>query len=72
MKRRDETQPSFAHMLINKLSAVVGQCQLLEEDLPKDAEKCINRVRLIQSVANSMLEEIKAKQRSVNAIPRAG
>lgn len=75
MTKRNETsvQPidTFAHILVSKLSAIVGFCQLLQEDLPENS-KCVTRVHQIQSVANSMIDEIRTKQRSVDAIMKAG
>lgn len=75
MTRRSETklQPvrTSAHTLISKLSAIVGFCQLLQEDLPEDS-KCMDHVRKIQSVASALVDEIRAQQRSVSAISRAG
>lgn len=66
MEKRDETKsqhiPTFAHMLISKLSAIVGHCQLLKEELPRDSAG-IDRVCLIEKVANSAVEEIRAKER---------
>ena len=68
---RQQTTANFTHTLINKLSAIVGQCQLLREEMPEEA-KYIERVRVIETVANSMSDEIKAQQRGRNSMKRAG
>lgn len=61
---KHQTTASFAHTLINRLSAIVGQCQLLREDLTEHSES-IDRVLLIENLANAMVEEIKVKQRNI-------
>jgi hypothetical protein len=62
MRKPDSGQhrPSFTfgHELISRLSAIVGQCDLLKEDLPQ-YPRCVKRVQLIQDVATSMAEELK-------------
>ena len=66
---------TFAHSLINKLSVISGQCQLLREDLPKDVpeySRCLERLLAIQDTANAMAEEIKTNQRRLDAMKKAG
>jgi len=70
-----KTDPSsFAHLLISKLSAISGQCQLLREDLPKELpeyQHCLERLLAIQDTANATAEEIKNMLRSVDSMGRA-
>lgn len=62
-------QPScaLAHDMINQLSNIVGNCELLREELPKDAP-CLKRLRLIQDVAKSVAEELKSHQRILDRL----
>lgn len=66
---------SFTHSLINKLSAISGHSQLVREDLPKDVpeySRCIERLLLIEKTAHAMAEEVKMRQRELDAIKKAG
>lgn len=78
MRTRSHVKPdpdTLSHSLINKLSAISGQCQLMREDLPKDAReypRCLERLLVIQETANAMADEIKAGQRTLNAMKKAG
>jgi hypothetical protein len=62
-------QPSCAsaHDMINQLSNIVGNCELLRDELPKDAA-CSKRLRLIQDVAKSGAEELKSHQRILDRL----
>ncbi len=55
------------HRLLNQLSAVVGNCSLLEEDLAGDLER-LDRLHLIQEVARLMTQELKDPQIAFNII----
>ena len=70
----DQHEPNtFAHSLINKLSIISGQCQLLREDLPKDVPEylhCLERLLAIQDTANVMLDEIKANQDRLDSMKK--
>jgi hypothetical protein len=66
---------NLEHFLIEKLSAMVGQCQLLREDLPKDVPQyphCLERLLAIQDTANAMVEEIKANHDCLGSLKKAG
>ena len=66
---------SLAHSLLNKLSAISGQCQLLREDLPKDVPQyshCLERLLAIQDTANALAEEINNTQRTLDSMKKAG
>src|SRR5450755_1192547 len=62
-------QPSCAsaHDMINQLSNIVNNCELLKDELPKDAA-CSKRLRLIQDVAKSVAEELKSHQRILDRL----
>lgn len=54
---------------------MVGQCQLLREDLPKDLPQyshCLERLLAIQDTAHAMVEEIKANQHRLDSLKKAG
>lgn len=57
----------FVHQLISQLSSIVGHCDLLKEDLPKDA-KCESHLYAIQNTARSMVEALKKEQSNVVAM----
>jgi hypothetical protein len=56
-------QPSciLAHSLINKLSAIIGNCDLLKEEAPEDP-KCLQRLGFIRETARAMAEELRVHQ----------
>jgi hypothetical protein len=56
-------QPSciLAHGLINKLSTIVGNCDLLKQEAPENSE-CLERLSLIRETARAMAEELRAHQ----------
>lgn len=58
------------HKLINQLSAIVGNCSLLEEDLAGDLE-CLDRLHVIQEVARLMTQELRNPQFVFNLIDAA-
>jgi len=64
-------QPSclLAHSLINKLSVIVGRCDLLKEKTPEESE-CYQRLMAIRDLAKSMAEEITQHQCRFDAIAR--
>jgi hypothetical protein len=53
-------QPScnLAHGLVNKLSAIVGYCDLLKDDAPEDSVYR-NRLDSIRIIAKSMAQELQ-------------
>ncbi len=64
-------QPSctLAHELINQLSVIVGNCDLLKEDLPGDSEGA-KRLFLIKDVAKSMAEDLQRYQTQLDVMMR--
>lgn len=74
-KKKNDLVYNFAHSLINKLSAISGQCQFLREDLPKTLpgyEHCLERLLAIQDTANAMAEEIRNSQRRFGPMKKTG
>ena len=61
---QDKYQPKcwLSHHFINKLSVIIGSCQLLEEKAeesdPPDKE-CIQRLAVIKEVAKEMSKELR-------------
>lgn len=47
----------FAHDLVNKLSAIIGYCDLLIDKAEEDTE-CAKRLRLIHKLAKSAAKEL--------------
>jgi hypothetical protein len=71
-KHNGQYQPTclLAHSLINKLSIIVGRCDLLREEALEESE-CYQSLMSIQEVARSMAEEITQHQCKLEAIARA-
>ena|GEM_PF-3267320 len=70
-KQNGQYQPSclLAHSLINKLSVIVGRCDLWREKTPEESE-CYQRLMAIRELAKSMAEEITQHQCRFDAIAR--
>jgi hypothetical protein len=51
----------LSHDLVNKLSAIIGHCDLLSKEAEVDSE-CARRLLLIRQIANSMAEQINQHQ----------
>lgn len=66
-------QPSciLAHDLINKLTVIVGRCDLLKERAPEDSE-CLKHLALIRDAAKAMAEELNQHQCRLDAMMRTG
>jgi hypothetical protein len=64
-------QPSclLAHELVNKLSVVVGYCDLLTDQMPEDSVGQ-GQLRKIREIAKAMVEELNAHQCSIEAMTR--
>ena len=64
-------QPSclLAHELVNKLSVVVGYCDLLKDHMPEDSAGQ-EQLRKIREIGLSMAEELTAHQCSIEAMTR--
>jgi hypothetical protein len=52
-----EPECPLAHTLINKLSAVVGHCDLLRQEIPEDSP-LEDRIALVQGLAKSMAADL--------------
>ena len=62
----------FTHELINRLSVIVGNCDLLKEDLPEDSQGA-KRLCLMKDVAKSIAEDLQKHQTSLDAtVPTVG
>jgi hypothetical protein len=55
-----------AHNLVNKLSVIIGHCDLLAEMTKSDSEKA-RRVALIRSVAVECVKELEEHQRKAES-----
>lgn len=53
-----EPQLLFLHKLANKLNILIGNCDLLAENIPADSS-LRNRLSVVREAANAMAEEIK-------------
>ena len=59
----------LAHSLVNKLSIIVGQCDLLHEKAPEDPE-CLRRLLIIRDLAKSIAKELNEHQCHLDEITR--
>ncbi len=59
----------LAHDLLNKLTVVLGNCDLLQEEAP-EGSACLKRLLLIRDVASSMAEDLKKHQCHLSAVIR--
>ena len=57
----------LAHDLINKLSVIIGRCDLIQQENPKDSSLS-TQLGLIRGVANAMAVDLKQEQRRLNDI----
>lgn len=53
-----------AHHLVNKLSAIIGHCDLLSADAEQGTE-CAKRLALIHDLAKSAAKELTDHQREI-------
>ena len=62
-------QPScmLAHQLINRLSVIVGFCDLLAEEA-LEAPECLRRLRQMREIASSAAEELVRHQCRLDAM----
>jgi len=72
---QDKHQPKcwLSHHFINKLSVIIGSCQLLQERVEEsdhlDSE-CIHRLAVIMQVAKEMSKELKEHECQLDAAAR--
>jgi len=66
-------QPSclLAHDLVNRLSVIIGHCDLLEEETEEDSG-CAKRLRLIKEIARSIAKELNQHQCALDGVLRSG
>jgi len=55
-----------AHDLINKLAAIIGQCDLLNEMMEQGTENA-RKLALIRDIADSAVKELREHQREIEA-----
>lgn len=60
----------LAHELINKLTVIVGHCDLLKESAPEDSH-CLERLKQIREVARSIAEDLNRHQCHLDTMMRA-
>ena len=58
----------LAHDLFNKLTTIIGQCEILE-DKALDPE-CLNRLQKIRQTARAMADEISTHQCRISDLLR--
>jgi light-regulated signal transduction histidine kinase (bacteriophytochrome) len=51
-----------AHDVVNKLSAIIGFCDLLEERVEQQDSECAQRLRVIHDLAQSAAKELVEHQ----------
>lgn len=56
---------SLSHQILNKLSVIIGSCDLLMEDLEESANpdaQTIRRLEMVRDVARELGEEVKERR----------
>ncbi len=59
----------LAHELINKLSTIIGNCELVSERAPADPE-CVKRLSIIEETARGMAAELNKRQCELTVLLR--
>lgn len=58
----------LAHRLTNKLSVIVGYCDLLRLEVPEEeSSKCLQRLLMIRDIAKEMAAELNEHQCCIDA-----
>lgn len=65
--RKYEPTCILAHHLINKLTVIIGGCDLLREMDPRSRE-CAQRILLIRETAQAMADELREHQNHLDAM----
>ncbi len=70
-----EYQPKsiVSHNFINKLSVIIGSCQLLKEKAEHGGQfdpECMHRLAAIHEIAKAMADELKAYQGELDSVAR--
>lgn len=68
----EKHQPAclLAHNLVNKLSAIIGYCDLLMEKA-EDETECAKQLRLIHNLAKSAAKELAEHQCKLSSVIRS-
>lgn len=66
---RHQPMCNLAHALVNKLSVIVGSCDLLMVEMSGNAT-CFPRLETIRGVARSMAEELNRHQCDLDVLAR--
>ena len=61
----------LAHDVVNKLSAIVGFCDLLVENVKRRDTECVKRVMSIQELAKSAAEDLIEHQCELSLLIRS-
>jgi light-regulated signal transduction histidine kinase (bacteriophytochrome) len=70
--RGEKHQPpcSLAHDLVNKLSAIIGFCDLLVEKAEQQDAECVNRLTSIHALAASAAKQLTDHQCELSVLIR--
>jgi hypothetical protein len=63
----------MSHNFINKLTVIIGSCQLLQEKAERAGQldpECLHRLAVIQDIARGMAEDLKEHQCELDSIAR--
>lgn len=66
---RQPTVPTVAHSVVNKLSIIIGNCDLLIERMEKGSEHA-HRLEMIRDVAKTAVAELTKHQQEMEAKAR--
>lgn len=61
-KKKHEPESGLAHDLLNKLSLIIGHCDLLEEQRPADPP-LLRHLRIVRDAAQAVSKELILHQR---------
>lgn len=69
---QDKHQPKcwLSHHFINKLSVIIGSCQLLQEQVEESDHpdpECIHRLTVIMEIAKEMSKELREHECQIDA-----
>jgi nitrogen-specific signal transduction histidine kinase len=59
----------LAHEMVNKLSVIIGNCDLVSENTPPDSD-CAKRLRIIGEAARYMVTELNKHQCELSGLLR--
>ncbi len=69
--KRDSYQPAcmMSHEFLNKLSVIIGTCDLLQETADSDSP-CVRRLITIREIAQHMANQLKQHQCQLDCVTR--